>query len=413
VLKQSWMLVSMAVRTMPTRVLGSGVAVIGFAGVATVLVAILALRANAREAYVLSSRDDVAVVLQNGARNELMSSLAPELVWKIPEMPGVAGAGAQSAVSPEFVSNGVQVPTDDPNGVGIPVTGRGITEAAPSLRADFRIVEGRMFQSGRNEAIVGRGLVSQYPALRPGAHVRVRRTELRIVGIFDARGPSIFEVWADKTILQGASQVYGQVNPIALSVSSSAWVRLSSPDGLRSLNDALASFGATANRIAEGRPASAQAIPEGRFLELQSGVLIRRITSAAVVVALAMGMGAVFGAVNAMYAVVSARLREIAIVRAMGFQAGPILQSILAEAIVLALIGSAAGVGIAHLMIQDMTASLLGAGGGSLIGLQFTITPGVIATTLAYTTLLSVISSILPCVRSMRTPIPAALASPY
>jgi putative ABC transport system permease protein len=150
-------------------------------------------------------------------------------------------------------------------------------------------------------------------------------------------------------------------------------------------------------------------LTERQFLSAQSKGLIERATKAAIAVGLVMGVGALFGAINTMYAAVAHRSREIATLRALGFQSFPVALSVMSEALVLGLGGGLIGVGLALVAIQNLQFNVYNSGASANVALHFDATPTIIFVALGYVLLLGVISSILPCMRALRGSITAGL----
>ena len=191
-----------------------------------------------------------------------------------------------------------------------------------SLRKNFRLAEGRHFTPGTFEVIVGRGATEQFAGLTVGNRVRWGTTEWNVVGIFEDGGSvAESEVWTDASVLQG---VYNRGNSY-----QSMRVRLTSAAAARTFEDTIT----TDPRL------NVRMFTEKEYFERQSQILQTLVRTIGVTIAVLMGLGAIFAALNTMYSAVSARTREIATLRALGFGASPVVVSVLAEALLLGVVG--------------------------------------------------------------------------
>lgn len=395
-------------RSVPSRAASSIVAVIGFAGVATMLVVLLSGRAAIRSTYELAGRDTVAAVLSGDSTWEAASFIPSPLVPELESMPGIAHPADGSGISKELTSGGsARLQSNVPGRPGQTVSARGVTPAAFKLRQHFRIVSGRAFDSGKYEAIVGRALADQYD-VREGSTVRLGRADLEVVGIFASPGGTAeMEVWLDKKVYEGLvirPMTTDAGPPETFDPASTIWVQLDGATGLSQLRNAIAASGTERMKSSKLR-----VVTEREFFAEQSHDLVERAGKAALVVGLVMGLGALFGAINTMYAAVAHRSREIATLRALGFQRFPISVSIIVEALVLSLVGGVLGAALAVLVIRNVTFAVYNPAASAQIALRFMPDAGIVAGASGYVLLLGLVSSILPCIRALRSPIPVGL----
>jgi putative ABC transport system permease protein len=401
---QSLVLSAANVRSIPTRAPASLVAILGFAGVTAILIVLLSAREGIRTLYTLSGRDEVAIVRGGDSTWEGMGIMPDTVALNIARMPGIARDTDGPLISRELANAGmVRLLTG--TRVDSRATGRGVTPAAFGMRREFRLLSGRRFATGRHEVIVGRALAREH-GLREGGQVRVGRSTLTIVGIF-ADGGSVaeLEVWLDKPVLQGL--MIGPTPPGSPPIgelTSTIWVKLDGAGALSRLNKALAE-----DQSEVVKRMRIRASTERAFLSAQSKGLVERTTRSAVAVGFVMGIGALFGAINTMYAAVAHRSREVATLRALGFQSLPIASSVMAEALMLSLVGGLIGWASAAVVLRDVMVGTFNEGSGSAIALSFMPTFAVGATALAYALVLGLLSSVLPCLRALRGPIPAGL----
>jgi len=390
ILTQVVAIVGMNLRNMSQRLASSVVALVGIAGVVTVLIGVLSISEGFRAVLDLSGAEDVAIVLRNGSNDEMSSGLAQPQTRIIADAPGVARDAQGPIASPELYVV-VDVPlrkTGTPANVPL----RGVGPQAQKLRQQFRIVEGRAFTPGTFEIIVGRGAAAQFAGLSVGRHVRWGTTDWLVAGIFEDRGSvAESEIWTDATVLQGA---YNRGNSY-----QSTRVKLDSAGALREFKDALTSD----PRL------NVKVFTEKQYYEEQSRILITLVSTIGTTIAVLMGLGAVFAALNTMYSAVSSRTREIAILRALGFGSAPVVSSVLAEALLIGLVGGVAGMLISYFSFNGLRASTMNFASFSQITFAFTVTPRLLVQGLMYALVLGFIGGLLPGLRAARLPITTGL----
>jgi ABC-type lipoprotein release transport system permease subunit len=276
---------------------------------------------------------------------------------------------------------------------GLPtnVTLRAVTPRAFLVRGGIEIVAGRTFTPGMDEVIVGRKLTSRIRGLELGGTLKYQQKQFRIVGLFDSReGAFESEIWGD----------FDTFGPIFRrgSGSNSLVVRMKDPAAIPELD-----------RWVRAQPQmQLQAMEERRYYEEQAGPLARILRLLAGFVTVVMGIGAVFGAMNTMYAIVAARTREIGTLRALGFTRRAILASFLIESVLLALVAGVAGC----LLALPMNGFSTGTGqtqSFSEIAFAFRITPAIVGTGLAFALVMGILGGLLPAFRGARLPITSAL----
>jgi len=355
-----------------------------------VLVSLLSMGEGFRAALDLAGRDDVALVLRGGSNDELSSAFSREQVSVIEAAPGIARDARGPVVSPEFYTI-VDLPMRS-TGTDANVPFRGVTARAAEVREDFRIVAGRMFRPGTSEVIVGRGAFAQFGNVDLGREVVWGSQSWRVVGVFAAGGSiSESEVWADLTVLQG---VYRRGNSVQL-----VRLKLESPESL----------GTVAAWLDADPRIDASVRSEREFYADQSRILVTMIRYVGTTIAVLMGIGAVFAALNTMYSAVSSRTREIATLRALGFGAAPVVVSVLLEAVLLGLLGGALGGAMVYLGLNGYQASTLNWASFSQVTFAFTVTPGLLVTGLMYSLILGLVGGLLPALRAARLPVTTGL----
>ncbi len=292
------------VRTVHKRLGSSLTAVLGIAGVVAVMVAVLSIAQGIQRAMESSSAPENVIVLRSGATAEMMSGLGGDDVRFISEAPGIARNEDGAIASAElFVIIDVKKQS---TGTDANVPLRGVTRAAPAVHQEFSIVEGRMFEWGLNELVVGVGASREFRGLKVGDSIEVANEQWPVVGLFESGGGvSEAEIWVDAAVLQTA---YRRGNSY-----QSVYAKLESPDGFQDFKDAL-----TADPRLNVRP-----MREEDYYAEQSELLYNVVTGLGKLIAVIMGIGAIFGALNTMYTAVAARAREIATLRALGFTPVP------------------------------------------------------------------------------------------
>lgn len=377
-------------RTLPERKGSALTTIVGITGVVAVFVGVLSMAEGFRAAMTATGPDDVALVLRSSADGEMTSNFTREEVRLIKDAPGIARTADGPLASAElFVI--INLPKRS-TGTDANVPLRGVEPVAPAVRGDIRIVEGRMFESGRNEVIVGVGAARAFAGLDVGRSLRVGPNEWKVVGMFTGGGGSAeSEIWTDAAVLQ---PVYQRGDSF-----QSVYVKLTSPDAFQEFKDALT----TNPRL------KVKALLQSEFLAEQSSMLTSFIRTLGVAITALMAIGALFSALNTMYSAVAARTREIATLRALGFGASPIVLSVLFESLVLALIGGVLGSALAYVAFNGYQASTINWQTFSAIAFAFAVTPTLLAGAIAWAAAIGLLGGFFPAVRAARLPIATAL----
>jgi len=365
-------------------------AVCGIALVVAVFAVLMSMSEGFRLALRATGRDDNAMIVQRGSASELTSAvpIADRNQIVADERIARDAEGRPLASWEWVVVIGLAKMTD---GVPINVTLRAVTPRAFEVRSGIDVVDGRNFTPGLDEVIVGKRLTDRIRGMEVGGTVKYQQKEFRIVGIFESNGGSFeSEIWGDFDVL-GALFQRG-------SGSNSLVVRMRDAGEIEALD-----------RWIRAQPQmQLQAVPEREYYEEQAGSLAAILRSLASFVAFVMGIGAVFGAMNTMYAIVVARTREIGTLRALGFSRRAILISFLIESTVLALAGGALGC----LLALPMNGFSTGTGqtqSFSEIAFTFRITPEILLVGLGFALVMGVLGGLLPAMRGARMPITTAL----
>jgi putative ABC transport system permease protein len=377
-------------RSISERKAASIVALTGIAGVVAILVGVLSMREGFHAALDQAGATDVAMVMRSGSVAELSSGLTLDQTRIIANAATVVKKDGVPLVSPEL-SVIVDMPMRS-SGTDANVSLRGATPPATQVRKHFKLAQGRMFTPGRFEIIAGRGAASQFKGLEVGKKVRWGSTDWDVVGIFEDGGSvSESEVWADATVVQGA------------------WRRGSGYQSVRAQLPSAAALKQFKDELSVDPRLNVRVLSEFEYYSEQSKALSILINAVGYTVAFLMGLGAIFGALNTMYSAVSARTREIATLRALGFGAWPVVSSVVTESMFLGLVGGALGCLIAYLGFNGIRASTLNFASFSQITFAFAVTPSLLLKGVLYALLLSFIGGIMPGIRAAKLPIVSGL----
>ncbi len=383
--RQAWSVTEVGMATVPQRLGAASVVVIGIAGVVGVLVALFSMAQGFRSTLVETGNDATAIVLRGGSQTELNSVLDHEATVIIAGEPQVKRDSAGRPIaSPELVV--VASLPKKTTGTDANVELRGVGPGAWALRPNVRIVAGRRFTPGLRELIVGKRAVSQFQHTTLGSKLTLGGQPWTVVGEFDSGDEHDSELWGDADVIAAAYRRGDSRNSVT--------VRLQSPQMLDAFKAALASdprFKVDASTTRD-------------YYTRQSEFLTRAIRVLGTTVALIMATGAIFGALNTMYAAVAARTREIATLRAMGFRGGPVIVSVLIETLLLALAGGLIGAAIAWALFDHYTASTLGANFSQVV-FEFRVTPALLATGLKWALAIGFVGGLFPAVRAARMPV--------
>lgn len=377
-------------RTLPERKGAAFTAAVGIAGVVAVFVGVLSIAQGFLAAMTSSVSEDIALVLRDGADSEMTSGLGREDVRTIADAPGIArNANGPLASAELFVI--INLPKRS-TGTDANVPLRGVEQAAFPVRGNINFIEGRNFEPGRNEIVVGVGAARAFAGLDLGKSIQVGRNEWEVVGIFTADGGlAESEIWTDAPVLQAA---YNRGDSF-----QSVYARLVSPEAFQEFKDALTTNPQLRVKV----------VPQAEFLAEQSTAVTDFITQIGVYIALLMALGALFGALNTMYSAVAARSREIATLRALGFGSSPVVLSVLFESLALALVGGAIGGIAAYLAFDGFKATTINFQTFSQVAFAFNVTPQLLVTAIVLAAIIGVIGGFFPALRAARLPIASAL----
>jgi ABC-type antimicrobial peptide transport system permease subunit len=380
---------SYVVRNLWTRKLTTLLTAGGMGLVVFVFAAVLMLDAGLRKTLVSTGSIRNAILLRQSSQTEIQSAVYRDQASLVETLPEVARSPAgEPQVSKETVVliSLAKRGTDKPSNIVV----RGLPPLGLALRPQVRIVDGRAFRPGSSEIIVGHGVAEGFDGVGIGERLRFAGREWTVVGTFDA-GKSGFD-----------SEVWGDVEQMMQAFRRTAYSSMIAQ--LRDPSD----FDAFAHRIATDQRLVLDVKPEPVFYAEQSKSLSQFITILGVTLSIIFSIGAMIGAMITMYAAVSNRTAEIGTLRALGFRRSSILGAFLAESILLALAGGAAGLAMAS-FLQAFTITTMNFQSFSQLAFGFDLTPRIVVQTIVFSVVMGLVGGFLPSVRAARLEIVDAL----
>ena len=377
-------------RTIPSRLGTSLVIVVGLAGVVAVLTSLMAMSNGLSSTLLATGKQDRTIMLRASSNAELNSVLVRQDIDIAKQAPGVAKDAAGNAIaSAELLVITELLPKGQKKG-GVNVSLRGVEQSAFVLRPEVRIVAGERFNPGLREVIVGRKAQTQFAGLDIGTNVRFRGADWKIVGVFESGDAHESELWVD---VETAQTSFGRPNSYSTLVA-----QLQSE----------ASFDQMKSALAADPRMKVDLERERSYYSAQTQESTRGIKFLTAMVSVIMGFGALFSALNTMYSAVSTRTKEIATLRAIGFGGLPVMVSVLAESMLLALLGGSLGALLAYVLFNGYSISTLGAG-FTQVAFSFQVSPQLVATGLILSLIIGFFGGLLPAFSAARTNIPVAL----
>ncbi len=386
--RQAASVTKVGIGTLRDRLGSSLVIVIGIAGVVGVLVALLAMGEGLQATLNSGGRNDTAIVLRGGSISESQSVLVRDDVDAIEQAAGVArDASGKPMASAELVVAANLRLRDSQDEAAAQL--RGVDGGAWALRPDLKLVEGRKFTPGMRELMVGEAAQRQFAGLDVGKEIKLGTQAWKVVGVFQSDGAWNSELWSDR---QTVASAYRRGNS-----AESVLVKLTSPSA----------FGKFKATLAADPRLKVEASTTHDYFAKQSEGLSKIIRVVGLTVGIIMAIGALFGALNCMFAAVASRAREIATLRAIGFRGTPVVVSVMLETMLLALAGGVLGALIVWLIFNGYHASTLS--GFTQLMFQFKVGPGLIWTGLKWALAIGFVGGLFPAVRAARLPVTTAL----
>lgn len=376
------------ISSLPQRWGACSVIIIGIAGVVGVLVAMLAMGEGFKATLNATGSDDTAIILRGGSQAETNSVILRDQVPLVSSLPGIARDADGRPLLTAELSQVVALKSRS-DGSDVNAQLRGVGEEAWQVRPSVRLVEGRRFRPGLQELVVGQGAQSQFRGLDVGSTLEFANQQWTVVGRFASGDAYDSELWGDA---QTIASTYRR------NAYQSITVRTDGTAGFTQLKAAM-----------DADPRLKLDVETTRsYYRKQSGQLSTLINVLGTVIGAIMAVGAVFGALNTMYAAVAGRAREIATMRAIGFRSLPVVLGVMLETMLLALLGGLLGGLVAWLIFNGYTVSTLGSNFSQVV-FQFKVSPQLLWTGLKWALGIGLVGGLFPALRAARLPVTVAL----
>ncbi len=383
--------VGMNIRSLPQRLWMSLATLFAVAIVVAVLLAFLAMGNGFKTTVENTGSESIAIVMRESSQAEINSSLMREQVNLIETAPGIARDENGPLISAELYVIVDGIKKSSQTKVNLPF--RGLEQRGITMRENIRIVEGRMFESGRNEIMVGTNVLREFGGFELGKEVRLGNAQWTVVGVFDAGG-SVFgsELWADARTIQSQFNRGNSYQTIR--------VALETPGDLEPIKEFI-----------EADPRLNLDIKtEKEYFSEQASQMSDFIFYLGWPLAITMALGALAGALNTMYTSVAQRAKEIATLRAIGYSGTSAFFGTMVESIVLATIGGVLGTVAAFLFFDGLTASTLG-GSFTQIVFDFRLSSDSLASGIKLAIIIGLLGGVFPAIRAARMPVIAAFSA--
>ncbi len=376
------------VRNLGQRRVSTALTALGIALVAWVFIFTLALAGGFQSALQATGSRDNAIIVRNGSTAELTSIITRDVAAAVESQPEIARApDGRPLATAELV---VVWNLPRKSGTTTNVVVRGVGPKSVALRSKVHLAAGRMFRPGLDEVVVGKMVAERFQNCSVGDHLKLSGRDWNVVGVFDAGGTGYdSEIWGDVELFMPVFD-----RPVYQSVI----LRL----------DDNSHFAALKKRLESDPRMSVTVHREDQFYAAQAGALAGLLRSLGIFVTLIMALGAVFGALNTMYASVGARTKEIGTLRAIGFSGGSVLLSILVESTLLALLGGAIGCLLA-LPVRNFTTGTMSFTSFSELAFRFAVTPGMLLSGMIFAGAMGLVGGFFPARKAASMPVVEAL----
>lgn len=376
------------IASLPQRWGASSVIVVGIAGVVGVLVAMLAMGAGFQSTLNSTGDDTTAIVLRGGSQAETNSVITRDQIPLLSTLPGVARDEKGRALLSAELSQVVNLVSRS-DGTDVNAQFRGVGDMAWAVHDRVRIIEGSKFTTGKREMVVGQGAKSQFRDMDVGSTLTLGNQAWTVVGVFASGDAHDSELWTDVDTLATTYQ---------RGALQSVTVRTDGKPGFEQFKAAVA-----------GDPRLKLEVETTRvYYSKQGGGLTTLINILGKVIGTIMAIGAVFGALNTMYAAVATRAREIATMRAIGFRGLPVVTAVMLETMLLALLGGLLGCAIAWLLFNGYSVSTIGSNFSAVV-FKFHVSPELLWSGLKWALGIGLVGGLFPALRAARLPITTAL----
>jgi putative ABC transport system permease protein len=348
-----------------------------------VFAAVLMMAYGIRQTMVSTGEKDNVMIYRKSANGEISSIIDGDTQNIISSLPYIKKTpDGKPIISYEPV---VVINLDKISGGLSNITVRGVSPEVANLRSQVKLVEGRMFNFGSRELIVGSGIVDRFKGAQIGDKVKFAGDDWTIVGKFSAGGSGFdSELWGDAKQLLDAFNRGNTVSTVTL--------KLDNADDFDKFKRTFESD----RRLQEYEPKIEQ-----QYFEEQSEALSDFIKYLGIFITIIFSIGAMIGAMITMYAAVSNRTVEIGTLRALGFKRRSVMVVFLTESILISLTGGIIGVIIAS-FLQFISISTMNFTSFSELQFSFALSPSIIISSLAFAVIMGIAGGFLPSVRAAR-----------
>ncbi len=389
---QSIAVVMMNMRSLGRRLWMSLAMIFASAEVVAILLSFLAMAKGFEITLNSAGSEDTAIFLREGSAAELNSVISRDQNNLIASAPGIVSDDIGPQVSGELyvIVDGIKKTSQTE--ANIPL--RGISERGVLMRQNFSITQGRMFNTGTDEIVVGAGLIQEFDGFDLGQEVKFGKTTWKVVGVFSTGG-NVFEseLWADLNVIQNLYNRGSSVQTIR--------AKLASPDSLTQINE----------YIKNDPQLTLDVQTEKAYFAAQSKSL-SYMAIFGKVISFIMALGALAGALNTMYTSVADRSKEIATLRTIGFSNTSAFIGTMVESLSLSALGGLLGALIAYLLFDGMNASTLG-GSFTQVVFSFQLTSDLIQQGITMALIIGFVSGVFPAWRAARMPVLLAFRSEH
>lgn len=366
--------------SLKSRIWPALVVVVGVACVVGVLLSMLSMTMGLRHAWQRAGSPDRAIILPAGTQAEGDGTVSRGEAEIIMDAPGIAHDAKGRAIADSEILTGLSMRRRDTGGRGF-ILLRSFGPEALALRPEFRIVAGRMYQPGKHEMVVGAEAPGQFLGVGLGGKITMPDGLWPVVGVFKTNDDVVqSELVADSDTVMA---------PLRKRAYNSVTVRLAGADGLAVLKRAVTTNPALS--VTVERQSDYYNRRSAQFSDVNDALVYG--------VSALLGLGALLAAVNILYSAVTARRREIATMRALGFGSVPVALAVAVEGILLALAGAVIGASVAYGLFngaQDIWYENV---------FHLVVSPAMIALGLGWALLIGVLGGVLPAIHAARLPV--------
>jgi putative ABC transport system permease protein len=369
---------------------------LGLASTVAVLAGVLALRAGFTTLFSSAGRDDVAIFMRPGAMSENQSffrrDLGDRLIKTLPEIAKGSGPEGGAPLASMVCASAARLRKHGGSGrdeTNVPI--RGVQPELFAIYDQVKLVEGRRFEFGNDEVIVGKKLGTRIQACAVGDVLTLNTTPFRVVGVFSSDGPFDTEVWGDFERIGTALHLGGPTTVVAR-------LRSDIRDDPARKDDP---FDLLALRLEADKETPASVLTDRAYLLAQTEAIGGILLILGGALSVIMGVAAVFTATNTMLAAVAGRTREIGILLSIGFRPFPIFLSFVFESVLLGLLGGAIGCLLA-LPINGIETGTTNFQTFTEVAFAFRLTPDVLTSAITFALALGLLGGAIPAWRAAR-----------